>query len=136
MVAALLATGVACGGPRTFALSFDGGRGIAPVPITLDDRTGLVTSMDQSFGQLILGGPVSPVANEPGHPDRLHVLWAGGSCDTAVAMDLAGDASHLRLAIRATRPPPGCRPDEIGREVVLTFSQPIDAASVRVTQAP
>ena len=135
-VAAALATTIACGGPRTFTLSFDGGRGVAAIPITLDDRSGLVIALEQSFGQLVLGTPISPVSNEPGHPDRLHVLWAGGACDTAVAMDLAGEPTLLRLTIRATRPAPGCRPNDVGREVVVTFSRPISAASVRVTLAP
>ena len=111
--------------PGRHEARFPGREHIAPLPVVLDDRTGLVAGMALSTPTIEDG-----VTNPAGDERSLLVSWLGGACDHRVWMLFERADSGFRLAMRTERAT-GCILMGIGRAVLLPLRWPVDAATVR-----
>jgi hypothetical protein len=127
VVAACLAACSTGRGSITVVLAgVDGGR---ELPVTLVDRVGIVLDANEELGGMGVMEDI-PVANPPGRPDKVRVAWTGGACDRSADMEFRADGAGFVLAIVTTVDPGGCDAIGIGRELMITFSRPVNAASV------
>lgn len=129
ILAALLA-GCIGGGPRVHEITFPDLGGVAPLPVELDDRTGLVQRVE-------LGAFDAPFPEEdpaaqglPGDPASIVVRWTGGMCDRQVNMRLEEIAGVLVLTAETEREFGGCRLAGISRAITLRFRTPVDASRI------
>ncbi|MCI0583145.1 MAG: hypothetical protein L0227_09695 [Chloroflexi bacterium] len=104
---------------------------VAPLPVTLIDRTGLVTGV---LSEVPIGFDRGDdgVANIPDHPDLLVVSWTGGMCDIEVAMLFERTAGH-QIAEHTEAGQGGCFLAAIGRSVVIQLRSPVGAETVTFT---
>jgi len=125
LIAAL--SGCGSGGTVPFTVSYPAATADGdPVPISLVDQTGLVTSMilapDASAG--------SDVEAVPGNANALRVSWQGGPCDdreTLVLNDIGG--GRYELAIH-NHPPItagfSCDASTVARVIEISFKQRLE----------
>jgi hypothetical protein len=122
---------VACGagiGMGVHQVTVPGGELHDPLPVTLEDRTGWVTSM----GGAPPGDHPDGVTNPAGDPTQLVVTWLGGLCDDAARLTLeAGPRDTLRVLVRTDRPN-GCLLAGVMRTVVVEVDRPVAAERVEV----
>ncbi len=125
LVAALLA---GCG-LRTFEARFAGDGMVQALPVTVDDRTGLVTGVMSLVGGA--GGWENAATNPFGRPDQLDVSWLGGMCDRHVTLvvEPSGDEFVIRVS---TERADACLLAGILRSVRIAFSAPISADLVHL----
>lgn len=119
-------SGCGSGGGVPFTVSYPAATADGdPVPISLVDQTGLVTSLtlapDASAG--------SDVEAVPGNANALRVSWPGGPCDdreTLVLNDIGGE--RYELAIH-NHPPItagfSCDTSTVARVIEISFKQPL-----------
>jgi len=108
------------------------GDGRQPARVAVVDRSGLLASVREvrSDGPSFAGSTDSgSVFVASGGGDRLRLLWIGSVCDGELTVTIA-EAVRLIVVDGGTRP--GCDAMGIGRELVLTFEQTIDPASIEL----
>lgn len=121
---------------RTFQLIYPGEPDaplhVAPLPMALIDRSGLVQALRVAGPGPGGQGWRDGVAAVPDNPTRLVLTWVGGACDDRVSMILDGTQSSMQVAINTTATG-GCRAVGIGRSVELDLSVAVRPEDVRLT---
>ncbi len=131
---------VACAlpGGNTFHATFEAREGdlrIDRLPVSFDDRTGLVTAI------ATVEGPWTDfdtgIRAVPDSPSQLSVRWLGGACDGNVRATFRQASDRYALHLESSLRPLtfGCVAVGILRELKVTFATPIEASAVELTQA-
>ena len=129
-IAAILVAALVAGcGLRTFEARFEGNGWIQALPVTVDDRTGLVTGAATFGGDA--GGWENAVTNPFGRPDQLIVNWTGGSCDHHATLVFEPSGGEFVIRVSTERAD-ACRLDGISRSVRIALSAPISADLVHL----
>jgi endonuclease/exonuclease/phosphatase (EEP) superfamily protein YafD len=98
----------------------------APVPVSIEDGTGLL----QSVQVVPFVDDQTPVVRHPDLPNTLVVSWLGSPCDERIRLALVQVGPAIRAVIESA---PTCGLlAGIGRSLALRFVQPIDPSLVRV----
>ncbi|HSH20986.1 MAG TPA: hypothetical protein VK992_00010 [Candidatus Caenarcaniphilales bacterium] len=100
------------------------GAGIAPLPVVVDDWTGLVAGIGLAAPTLHDG-----VSNPDGDDRVLHISWLGGACDHRVWLIFERADDGFRLAMRTDRAG-GCILMAVGRAIEIRLRSRVDAATV------
>jgi hypothetical protein len=105
------------------------------VTLEIEDDSGRLVSarsarQDEPFpnGELPLAGRAI-VANPRDRPNELRVAWTGSPCDTTWSLRIDSTARSIDIAQEVRL---ACDSVGIGRDVLLTFSEPVPAAEVTV----
>jgi hypothetical protein len=132
-LAALALVIVACApGPRTIAFTIPGPGD--SLPVSLVDRTGLVTGLQPAPEQQELREGVEP---HPVLPEVLVVSWAGHTCDGRVQMILERDGAAFRLLARTDRADDCAVIGAIAfRAIAVSFTTPISPEAVTYVRVP
>ena len=107
---------------------------IDPLPVTLEDRSGLVTAIAAWDGPLPeLMPDVQPV---PGDANALFVRFTSGACDGTAEAVLQPGPDHLLLRVKTSLKPFtwGCVAVGISRVLRVTFATSMSADDVEVEQ--
>ncbi len=126
---AVALVGAACDSPtetmRVFTTTYEARELVAPLALTLIDRTGLVVRIAQAQPD----GARASVENDAGRNDVLLLSWGAGVCDRSIELDFdrAGDA--FRLTSRTDRADT-CRLAGILRVLRIELSSDVPAESV------
>ena len=129
LAVALLVIGCQLLPARTFVHTFPAAEGGQPLPLTLTDRTGLVTGLDAAPDgfQLLADDGFGAV---PGRPRALVAHWVGGACDDRVAITAEGPG--LTLTVETTVRPVACEGVGILRAVVIELAAPLDRSRTSI----
>ena len=100
----------------------------APLPVSVDDRTGLVRAVSVVPPGMVDDG----ISGVPGRDDALHVHWLGGMCDERVR--ILGEPVDGGLSVTLDTDVVGaCLLAGIGRSLMLEFTEPVDPSTVSFT---
>jgi hypothetical protein len=108
-----------------------------PLPVVVEDRTGLV----HEIGQPALAGDFhfpTGVINMPGRLDELAVNWTSGACTVGSTILFEGstpEGYQLSVRTRDQHGPNPCPAIGFGRTLVLHLKAPVDAAAVRFEES-
>lgn len=128
----------ACGPPAgtLYKTTLTTADGSYPMPVTLGDTTGLVTSMQPGVPDPFTQTP--SVSVDPGDPSVLVVSWLGGMCEDETVLGFWPDAEGYGMYV-ATRGGPGlfggCPAAGIVRVIRITLSSPIAADKIVLTDS-
>jgi hypothetical protein len=111
---------------RTIDGAFPPLEDLPELPFRIADRTGLV----QAVSVVNLGNFEEGIRPVPGRDDALSVLWTGGMCDRRVLMEFERRADGLTLNVSTERGFGGCRLAGVLRNLLIEFTQPVDASTV------
>jgi endonuclease/exonuclease/phosphatase family metal-dependent hydrolase len=114
-----------------FKAAFPAQGDIAPLPVTVIDRTGLVRSIEPMPGFDAPDG----VSRHRDRADTLVVNWLGGMCDQGARVGLVSTGPIIRIAIQTDRQG-ACRLAGITRPLALQLDRAIDPSLVTVEEIP
>jgi len=132
LAAAVTLAGCGFGPPAAtpFSVSYPAATaGANPIPLTLVDQTGLVTSIVAVPGEAASTG----VEVAPGVGSALRVGWQGGPCDDRVTLVLNDIGSSYELAIHNHPPITAgltCDDSIVTRAVDITFNRHLDPSQL------
>ncbi len=107
--------------------------GPPPLPVVLEDRTGLVTAI----GQPALAGEFSfrdGVTNMPGRMDQLAVTWLTGACTLGSHMTFEPIDGGYRLSVADRDSGGACILIGYGRTMTIDLDAPVDAGTVQFVE--
>jgi len=111
------------------------GAGMPPAQVAVVDHSGrLIGTAEKGAldpGSMIAGSDFGAYP-EPGLPGRVHLVWAGGVCDSRMVVTVAPDLRSITLDMG---PQPPCDAMGIGRQLVLDFSGSVDVPSIELVDA-
>ena len=118
---------------RMFSLTLAGDQSIPALPVTLEDRTGLVGAVGPALpGQFNFEEGVGPGAD----PSDLVVSWLGGACDVATHLVLSGRDDAYTISEQTDQKPGACTLQAYLRTVTIRFATPINPDAVVLTSEP
>jgi hypothetical protein len=132
LAAGLTLAGCGFGSPAAtpFSVSYPAATaGANPIPLTLVDQTGLVTSVVAVAG----GAASTGVEVAPAVGSALRVGWQGGPCDDRVTLVLNDIGSSYELAIHNHPPITAgltCDDSIVTRAVDITFNRHLDPSQL------
>jgi len=112
---------------RVLTTVFPGFNRLAPLPVVVDDRTGMVV------GVAVAGGEATQPDGPdfvPGLPNAVAIRWLGGTCDHRVVIVVSRPGRWL-VDVRTDRAS-SCTLAGISRAIVLAMTSPIDPTDVDV----
>ncbi len=130
---ALALAGCSLYGVRTFGISYPAPDGVGGLTVQMTDHTRLVDIIDAAPANAVPFPEGLQVV--PGRPNMLSLTWLGGVCDTGVEITLRQEQA-LTLQLTTSRRQGGCRLAGITRSIFITFTRPIDPATVTVLIEP
>ncbi|MEW6224106.1 MAG: hypothetical protein AB1627_05700 [Chloroflexota bacterium] len=116
-------------GPRSFEVLVDADAHVQPLPVRVDDETGMVSDvvgLDAAARRGLLDG----VSNPPGQASVLLVRWLGAICDEHVTLTLTRTAEGFRIREQSTWPTDDCELAGHPRAIAIRLNAPILADSV------
>lgn len=134
VLAGAFAGGCVVGGPARWQTTLPGAAGGPPaLPVTLDDRTGLVAAIGQPPVDGDIGFPEG-VSNLAGKPDVLAVTWTTGACTERAHMVFDRVGNGYRLSVTVIDRPGPCDGIGYGRTIAVSLAAPLDARSVELVR--
>ncbi len=133
------------GGPSPKATTVGPSPSESTVTVPLDANHSMVLTIDDQSGRLAGARAATAVEqDDPSRPDRdpiaynpsgtadtrVRLLWIGTICDTMARLLIGPDVQAMTVI---EGPRPLCDTAGVGRAVVLTFTQPVNAGSIVVT---
>jgi len=112
--------------PPILAAQFPPIGAAGPLPITVDDRTGLVRSIEIARSEGNTGDGVSTVV---GRPAAIRLQWTGGLCDRRAVLLFDRNGGRIEVTV-TTQSADACRLAGIVRAVTLDLAEPIDPGIV------
>ena len=112
---------------RVLTTVLPGFSGIPPLPVVVDDRTGMVVGVAEGRGEATQPDGAGDV---PGLPNAVAVRWLGGTCDHRVVIAVSRPVRWL-IDVRTDRAS-SCTLAGISRAIVLAMTSPIDPTDVDV----
>ena len=105
---------------------------IAALPVSVEDKTGLVLSVEA----IPAGWSEDVVGRHPDKADTLVIPWLGGMCDERVRVAVVPVGPEVHVGIHTNRAGGGCRLAGITRALSVGFDGPVDPSIVRVVDVP
>jgi hypothetical protein len=127
-------------GAVVIALPSRAGAGDPPVRAAVVDESGRLISVsekgtvDPSDAPIGTSGSQFDAYAEPGKPGRVHLVWQGGMCDSAITVTVAADIRSI--SFDSGPQPENCDSLGVTRELVLDFSGTVDVPSIELLEAP
>jgi hypothetical protein len=115
---------------RTFQVTLQDASG-DPLPVSLADRTGIVTGISQEAGFTVSIEPV--VRADPGEPRALVLVWLGGACDASVTVNVVKQEGSYVIGLASHERTGGCTLAGTPRAIRITTSEPLPIDSIIVT---
>jgi hypothetical protein len=137
ILAGAIVIGLSACGPAeteaTFEVVLRGFELVAPLPVTVIDRTGLVVDVDAVAPEIaVLDGTV---AADPTDPNVLLPSWLGGMCDIETTLLFQRTPTGFQFVEHTERSHGGCLLAGIGRAVAVHLRSPVAAETVTIEVA-